>query len=234
MQKIFLSLITVFFISTQSLVAAGYIAIYSLNVSDPASYAKSLDNLMKSEWGTSFPASVSLHQYVFNGYDDATHAVVLDYENAADLGKGVESFSDPVFQAHLSESSSMLEDVEQSLNMKLISGGTPGEDWENGVYTTYRMQVKNPSSYAKEYSKFLEQLDEAGNLNGSYGLRQNVAGDVNYYSHYAFTSAGSMAEAMEAAETLYSSKEFAEFSEKVAGNRELISISILSNIVTYN
>ena len=48
-----------------------------------------------------------------------------------------------------------------------------------------------------------------------------MSGSVNYYTHYAYTSAGSMTEAMKSAETLYSSDSFAEFSKDVDGNREL-------------
>jgi hypothetical protein len=35
------------------------------------------------------------------------------------------------------------------------------------------------------------------NIEGTYGLRQHVSGSVNYYTHYAYTSAGSVADAME-------------------------------------
>ena len=233
MKKIIFSLFTLFIISSQSIVAAGYIAIYSLNVSDPASYSKSLDNLMNSDWGKSFPATVSLHQYVFNGYDDATHAVVLDYDDAESLGVATELFNDPQFIMHLSETSSMLTNVEESLHMKLISGGST-EPENNGFNTVYRMKVNDPSSYAMAYTELIAELEEAGNIIGTYGLRQNIGGDVNYYSHYAYTSAGSMSQAMESAETLYASEDFAEFSEKVSGNRELISISVLSNIISYS
>ena len=233
MKKIIFSLFTLLIISSQPIVAAGYIAIYSLNVSDPASYSKSLDNLMNSDWGKSFPANVSLHQYVFNGYDDATHAVVLDYDDAESLGVATELFNDPQFIMHLSETSSMLTNVEESLHMKLISGGST-EPENNGFNTVYRMKVNDPSSYAMAYTELIAELEEAGDIIGTYGLRQNIGGDVNYYSHYAYTSAGSMSQAMESAETLYASEDFAEFSEKVSGNRELISISVLSNIISYS
>ena len=45
--------------SSQSLVAAGYIT-YSLNVSNPGAYVKTMDDLMESDWGKSFPAIVNL------------------------------------------------------------------------------------------------------------------------------------------------------------------------------
>ncbi|GIS25384.1 MAG: hypothetical protein CM15mP126_6270 [Gammaproteobacteria bacterium] len=47
---------------------------------------------LDSDWGKSFPAVVNLHQYVFNGYDDATHIVVLNYEDTESLGKGTSRF----------------------------------------------------------------------------------------------------------------------------------------------
>ena len=195
MKKFFYSIFAFVLISSQSIVAAGYLATYSIKVSDPAGYVKALDDLMGTNWGKSFPAVVSLHQYVFNGYDDATHVVVLNYDDTTSVGAGTDSFSDPVFQSFFAKTSSMAEPVEQSLNMKLISGGNQDSE-NNQVYTIYRMQVSDPSSYAKQYSKLIEAQEEAGNIVGSYGLRQQVAGSVNYYSHYAYTSAGSIAQAM--------------------------------------
>ena len=53
---------------------------------------------MESDWGKSFPAVVTLHQYVFNGYDDATHICCFNYEDTESLGKGTESFSDQYFR----------------------------------------------------------------------------------------------------------------------------------------
>ena len=145
MKKFFYSLLAIVLISSQSTFAAGYLATYSIKVSDPAGYVKALDGLMGTNWGKSFPAVVSLHQYAFNGYDDATHVVVLNYDDVSSLGTGTESFSDPVFQSFFAKTSSMAEPVEQSLNMKLISGGN--QDAENNqVYTIYRMQVSDTSS----------------------------------------------------------------------------------------
>ena len=233
MKKFFYSLFVFVLISSQSVVAAGYLATYSIKVSDPAGYVKALDDLMGTNWGKSFPAVVSLHQYVFNGYDDATHVVVLNYDDTTSVGAGTDSFSDPVFQSFFAKTSSMAEPVEQSLNMKLISGGNQDSE-NNQVYTIYRMQVSDPSSYAKQYSKLIEAQEEAGNIVGSYGLRQQVAGSVNYYSLYAYTSAGSIAQAMASTEVLYASDSFAKFSKSIGDDRELMNISILSNVVTYN
>ena len=233
MNKFIYSLFAFLLISTQNLAAAGYLASYSMKVSNPAAYVEAMDELMSSEWGKSFPAVVALHQYQFNGYDDATHVVVLNYDDTASLGKGTESFSDKTFQSFLAKTSSFTENVEQSLHMKLINGGNSDPE-DNQVYTIFRMQVNDPSAYAKAYVKVTKAQEEAGNIAGSYGLRSQVGGSVNYYSHYAYTSAGSVAEAMESAEILYSSDSFAEFSKEVDGNRKLMNISIISTVKVYN
>ena len=96
------------------------------------------------------------------------------------------------------------------------------------------MKVDDAASYAKAYSKVTKAQEEAGNVVGSYGLRAQMGGSVNYYTHYAFTSAGSMTEAMQSAETLYSSDSFAEFSKEVDGNREIRNISIIQTVKAYN
>ena len=233
MKKFIYTFFVTLFVSAQSLNAAGYIASYSVKVSNPGAYVDAMDNLMSTEWGKSFPAVVALHQYAFNGYDEATHVVVLNYEDTESLGKGTESFSDPVFQSFLAKTSSLAEPIEQSLNMKLINGGNY-EPENNQVYTIYRMEVNDAASYAKAYAKVTKAQEEAGNVGGSYGLRALMGGSVGYYTHYAYTSAGSFEDAMKSAEVLYSSVSFAEFSKEVEGNRKIKNISIISTIKTYN
>lgn len=233
MKKFIYTFFVTLFVSVQTLNAAGYIASYSVKVSNPGAYVDAMDNLMSTEWGKSFPAVVALHQYAFNGYDEATHVVVLNYEDTESLGKGTESFSDPVFQSFLAKTSSLAEPIEQSLNMKLINGGNY-EPENNQVYTIYRMEVNDAASYAKAYAKVTKAQEEAGNVGGSFGLRALMGGSVGYYTHYAYTSAGSFEDAMKSAEVLYSSDSFAEFSKEVEGNRKIKNISIISTIKTYN
>tara|TARA_Y100000741_G_scaffold77292_1_gene56384 strand:+ start:126 stop:833 length:708 start_codon:yes stop_codon:yes gene_type:complete len=233
MKKYLYTLFALVMISSQSLIAAGYIATYSVKVSNPAAYVDAMNDLMNTKWGKSFPAAVSLHQYAFNGYDDATHVVVLNYDNPQDLGVGTASFNDPVFQSFFAETSAIAEPVEQALNMKLISGGNQDPE-NNQAYTIFRMQVKNPGEYATAYSKLTKAQEDAGNTAGSYGLRQLVGVDTRYYTHYAYTSAASVGDAMASAEVMYSSDSFAEFSEEISENRRLMNISILVNVVNYN
>ena len=233
MKKYLYTLFALVMISSQSLIAAGYIATYSVKVSNPAASVDAMNDLMNTKWGKSFPAAVSLHQYAFNGYDDATHVVVLNYDNPQDLGVGTASFNDPVFQSFFAETSAIAEPVEQALNMKLISGGNQDPE-NNQAYTIFRMQVKNPGEYATAYSKLTKAQEDAGNTAGSYGLRQLVGGDTRYYTHYAYTSAASVGDAMASAEVMYSSDSFAEFSEEISENRRLMNISILVNVVNYN
>ena len=146
---------------------------------------------------------------------------------------GTASFNDPVFQSFFAETSAIAEPVEQALNMKLISGGNQDPE-NNQAYTIFRMQVKNPGEYATAYSKLTKAQEDAGNTAGSYGLRQLVGGDTRYYTHYAYTSAASVGDAMASAEVMYSSDSFAEFSEEISENRRLMNISILVKVVNYN
>ena len=90
----------------------------------------------------------------------------------------------------------------------------------------YRMKVKDPAGYAKAYSKIVKAAEEAGNMEGSYGLRAQMAGNNNYYSHYAFNGASSMESLMTSTLELQGSDDFKEFSEAVTGNREIIQTSI--------
>ncbi len=114
MRKILYSFFAILFVSSQSLLAAGYIASYSMKVSNPAAYVEAMDELMSSKWGKDFTAAVSIHSYAFNGYDDATHVVVLNYNDVESAGKGTASLVDPTFQNFLAKTSSIVEKVEQS------------------------------------------------------------------------------------------------------------------------
>lgn len=233
MKKIIFSFLLIIGFSFQSVNAAGYIALYSLEVADQNAYAADMDELMSSDWGKAFPGAVSLVHYTFNGYDDASHAVVINYETEADMAKGTDSFYEPYFGTFLAKTASNVKDVEQSLSMKLISGGETNPD-NNQVYTVFRMQVKDPSSYAKAYMKVTEAQQEAGNMDGGYGLRAQVAGSQNYYTHYAFIGASSMQSAIEGMETLYGSESFATFQKEVDGNRKIMNTSMLKVLKVYN
>ena len=102
MKKYLYTLFALVMISSQSLIAAGYIATYSVKVSNPAAYVDAMNDLMNTKWGKSFPAAVSLHQYAFNGYDDATHVVVLNYGKKIFLGSAKETKNSPaVIEAYL-------------------------------------------------------------------------------------------------------------------------------------
>ena len=95
------------------------------------------------------------------------------------MSKGTEMFYKPTFGAFLAKTSPYTEAVEQSLHVKLISGGESDAD-KNKVYTVYRMKVKDPASYAKEYAKVTKAQEDSGNMDGGYGLRAQVAGNNSY------------------------------------------------------
>ena len=118
------------------------------------------------------------------------------------------------------------------MHVKLISGGESDAD-KNKVYTVYRMKVKDPASYAKEYAKVTKAQEDSGNMDGGYGLRAQVAGNNSYYSHYAFVGASSLLSAMEGQQQLYASDSFKQFNKAVAGNRELIQTSTIVVLSTY-
>jgi len=65
MRKILFSFFAILFIASHSLVAAGYIATYSMKVSNPGAYIEAMDELMSSKWGKSFPAEVFIHFETF-------------------------------------------------------------------------------------------------------------------------------------------------------------------------
>ena len=88
MKNYIYSFFALLLISSQSVFSAGYLATYSFQVSNPAAYIEAVDELMATEWGKSFPSVVAVHQYAFNGYDDATHVVVLNYDDPESVCSG--------------------------------------------------------------------------------------------------------------------------------------------------
>ena len=214
MKNIFLTFLAFFTMSFQAILADGYIASYSIKVSDVQTFAKAFDNLMTSNFGKEFPGAVSLGHYAFNGYDEATHGVVISYDSEADMAKGTQMFYTPTFGEFLAEVQSISEPVEQSLNRKLISGGNNNES-DNSVYTIYYMSVDNPKKYAAAWSKLVDAQVEDGNISGSFGLRAHTHGNNNYYSHYAYTGSSSIELAIEEQKNLTNSESFKKFSKNV-------------------
>ena len=231
MKKLFLIPMAVFMLSFQSLFADGYIASYSIKVSDVPRFAKSFDDLMSSDFGKKFPGTVSLGHFAFNGYDDATHAVVISYDSEADMANGTQMFYTPTFGSFLQDVQDISEPVEQSLNRKLISGGNDKQA-DNSVYTTYYMSVQNPKKYAAAWTKLIDAQVEDGNISGSYGLRAHTHGNNNYYSHYAYTGSTNIASAIEEQKNLMQSESFKRFSKNV--KREVKKTTLMVVLATYN
>jgi len=231
MKKLFLLPMAIFMMSFQFLQADGYIASYSIKVSDVSAFAKSFDGLMSSDFGKKFPGTVTLGHFAFNGYDDATHAVVISYDSETDMANGTQMFYTPVFGAFLDDVQSISEPVEQSLNRKLISGGNDKQT-DNAVYTTYYMSVKNPKKYAGAWKKLIDAQVANNNISGSYGLRAHTHGDNNYYSHYAYTGSTDIEAAVEEQKNLMQSSSFATFSKSV--KREIKKTTMMVVMATYN
>ena len=103
MKKLLLTSMAFFSLSFQIVLADGYIAAYSIKVSDVQSYAQSLDDLMTSKFGKDFPGTVTLGHFAFNGYDDATHAVVISYDSESDMANGTAMFYTPEFANFISK-----------------------------------------------------------------------------------------------------------------------------------
>ena len=229
MKKLLLSLMLI----SPLTFADGYIATYSIEVSDVQKFAGSFDKLMKSDWGTSFPGVVTLGHYAFNGYDDASHAVIISYDSEADMAKGTESFYTPEFGAFLTSVADVTEPVEQALNRKLISGGVDDANM-NKVYTIYRMQVSDAGDYSEAWSDLIDAQVKAGNIDGNYGLRAHIAGQSNFYSHYAFTGSSSIESAVTGNKNLLSSKSFEKFAKKVSDSRRIVQTSMVVVLARYN
>ena len=232
MKKYILGFLVATLFLSGSVFADGYIATYSMKVSNPQAFAKEMDNLMASDWGKTFPADMSFVHYAFNGYDDATHGVIVNYANEEDMANGTSLFYQPAFGEFLGKTAAYTENVEQSLHAKILTGGNPAPEMNN-VYTIYRMKVQNPQAYAKAYSAVAKAQEESGNLQGGYGLRAQIAGNNSYYTHYAFTGASNLQSALEGGSALNSSDSFKKFSKKVAGNRELVQTSMIVVLKVY-
>lgn len=232
MKRFILSLLVATLFMSGSVFADGYIATYSMKVSNSQEFVKEMDNLMGSDWGKAFSADMSLVHYAFNGYDDATHGVIINYENEEEMANGTASFYQPAFGEFLSKTSAYTENVEQSLHAKVITGGNPDPKMNN-VYTMYRMKVKNPKEYAKAYAAVAKAQEESGNMQGGYGLRAQIAGNSGYYTHYAFTGSSNLQSALEAGSALNSSDSFKKFSKKIVGNREIVQTSMIVVLKAY-
>jgi|TARA_B110000093_G_scaffold20225_1_gene18398 hypothetical protein len=225
MRKYILCLMAAAVLLSNVVFAEGYLATYSVKVTDAQAFGKEMDELMSSDWGKRFPADVMLIQQAFNGYDEATHSVVMNYANEADMAAGTSAFYQAPFGEFLAKISDYSGGVEQSLHQKLVTGGDLSLE-KNRVYTIFRMKVESPSEYAKAYLKLAKAQVKAGNIEGGYGIRGQVAGSNDVYTHYAYLGASNLQSAMEMRNNLLSSDDFKTFNKKVSDNREVVSSNI--------
>lgn len=202
-----------------------YVASYSLNVKDAMSFYKEMDNLMASDWGKSFPGHIEVAHHQFDGTNEASHSVIMDYANEADMAAGTSAFYTAPFGEFLAKVSDYSEGAENGLFEKLVTGGDLSPD-KNMVSNVFWMKIEDPIKYAKLWTNLLKAQEKAGRIDGSYGLRALVAGDNSRYTHYAFIGSSNLQVALENRKELMSSEVFKTFNKEVAGYREVVSTEL--------
>ena len=96
------------------------------------------------------------------------------------------------------------------------------------------------SNYEEAVGQLRESLQDVNLSNGRLLYTNRVLRNPSLNERQkekiveAISNAGSVTEALESGETLYSSDSFAKFSKDIASNRELVNISMLVNVKTYN
>ena len=225
MRKYFISLMATALLLAGPVFADGYIASYTLNVKDAMSFYKEMDNLMASDWGKSFPGHVEVTHHAFDGTNEGSHSVIMNYANEADMAAGTSAFYTAPFGEFLAKVSDYSEGVANGLFEELVTGGDLSPE-KNTAFQVYVMKIEDPIKYTKLYTKLFKAEEKAGHIDGAYGLRALVAGDNSGYTHYGFIGSSNLQVALENRKDFFSSENFKTFNKQVAGNREVVSTQL--------
>lgn len=215
--------------------SAQYFQTFDFNVSNPLGVVAAMNKFMDSPSGQQSDATVYLNQYVANGYDTATHQILVVYPTAdsmdADLARNAAA---PEWMTFLTEIQQAAQLESEGMGQILAVGGNlnsplmlPGS---GRVLVSYRIQVSDPAAYASAWTDFTT-LNASSSDSVAYLSRVPAYGDYPG-THVAVNTYNSVGEFLtNGPQTLDG---WGEFSERVSSIRELIGVVVAQEIAVWS
>jgi hypothetical protein len=207
--------------------------VYSLDVSDPASFVASMSKYWDSKTGKSNPGYAILRQVIAGGENPATHTVALVFGSYADMDKATAvnatSAEAAAFAAEVSTSASIVSSSMFEATGVVIGDSEPAQG-PGTVTMYYQMAVSDPAAYVAALQKMGASVDTKGVVSSLFALP--AAGDSGI-THVSTISGSSMNEMMTGLKGIQSTEEFASFVSEVAGVREIIATIVTTDLATF-
>ena len=199
----------------------GMASYYQFKTDDAEALVPAMQAYSASKCRKNVPAQIRLMAEHFNGDGEATHTVIYGVASPTDLQKTFQvQGSCPEFARLWSVISKHTTPTSQSLGMLLASGGDPTKD---GVYQIWQMRISDEAKYVAEYKKMQAARDEAGQINGGWGLVRLMAGSNEDYTHFAFQGSPDLSTHVT---PVADNSIYMKFSQKVSDIREIHRINM--------
>lgn len=207
---------------------------FAISTESPREVMMATDQLMKSEFGKSFPGSVALYQEAFNGEQSHTHTLGFTFDNAETMQKawGMWFSSEDVILWEKTINP-ISDNTAEWMTMPLVLEGDISKDQ---VFMRWALDVHgDPNDYMKAWMKFTDGAKDRGMEMSSYGLSAVMAGVAeNDMSHYVFIGAPDIPTMIQRMMMLQKDEEFAAFSTRVADMRTILHQDMIMAIGAWN
>ena len=160
---------------------------YNFSTANQAEVVAAVTKFAASECRKDMPARMRVLQNHFNGYEEATHTVLIGYKSPADMQKSLQLMgSCDAMQELMSGMATLTEPVSQSMAIPLLTGGDISKDT---VYMVWQLSIDDEATYLDAYGKLMKAQIEAGRVNGGWGLMRMVGGADNDITHISYSGA---------------------------------------------
>ena len=207
---------------------------FAISTENPREVMMATDQLMNSEFGKSFPASVALYQEAFNGEQAPTHTLGFTFEDAESMQKAWSMWFMSEDVAVWEKTINPISDnTGEWMTMPLVLEGDVSKD---NVFMRWAIDVTGDSNeYMREWVKFTEGAKERGMDMTSYGLSAVVAGVAeNDMTHFVFIGAPDIPTMMQRMTKLQQDEEFKAFSARVGDIRTILHQDMIMAIGAWN
>lgn len=198
----------------------------SLDVHNPRAFALALNEFRES--GIMEGTTASLWAATFDGSNPTSHVLAISYDDYADMQN-----TDERVRAS-SEWSDYLDATDGTNDVVAIAMGIQrlavGSGWhEHGAGMVFNMTVSDPGTYAVEFTRLIESMDNPGSVRL---IEMRAGGDGA--THLALITAPDFVSLNTYMDELLASNAYRDFARKVSNIRRINGTSIYRRLSTWD
>ena len=117
---------------------------YNFSTSNQSEVVAAITKFANSDCRKEMPARMRVMQNHFNGYEEATHTVLIGYESPTDMQKSLQLMSScDAMQELMSGMATLTKPVSQSMAIPLLTGGDVSKDT---VYMVWQLSIDDEAT----------------------------------------------------------------------------------------